>query len=78
MSLNDQIRKRKEQSLKELESIKKEITDNNDDPLSGGKLSEKNILKSFNESYASMTPEKSSYHLTRIVLIRYIAFIYGF
>lgn len=40
-------------------------------------LRESNILKSFNESYSTLNVEKSSYHLTRIVLIRFLAFIYG-
>ena len=62
---------------------KKEVSSRNVDEntnthlLNEETLRESSILKSFSESYSSLNVEKSSYHLTRIVLIRFLAFIYG-
>jgi hypothetical protein len=62
---------------------KKEVSSKNLDEntsthlLNEETLRESSILESFNESYSSLNVEKSSYHLTRIVLLRFLAFIYG-
>jgi hypothetical protein len=34
-------------------------------------------LESFEKAFHSLSADKNSYYLTRIVLIRYLAFIYG-
>ena len=39
--------------------------------------SEKNAMKAFRDAVPSLMPNKNSYYLTRIVLVRFLAFIYG-
>jgi hypothetical protein len=34
-------------------------------------------LKDFDEEYSNLQPKRGQYHLTRIVLVRFIGFIYG-
>ena len=36
-----------------------------------------NELKAFQEAFPSLKPSKNSYYLTRVVLVRFIAFIYS-
>jgi hypothetical protein len=38
---------------------------------------EKTHLESFQKAFSTLSADKNSYYLTRIVLIRFLAFIYG-
>jgi len=75
MEKNENIRKRNinEGHKKDLSSkiVEDKGTSSNEE------TKETIYLRSFNDSYASLKPEKSSYHLTRIILLRFLAFIYG-
>lgn len=34
-------------------------------------------IKNFNDIVKDLQPDKSSYHLTRIILVRFLSFVYG-
>ena len=64
------IRKRKniENSSSKCED-KLELTDDN--------KKDKKYLKDFEKEYSNLKPKRGQYYLTRIVLVRFIGFIYG-
>ena len=73
METNENIRQRKTNSHQN-EVISNKINNNTNNRE---KTKESDFQRSFNESYSLVNPEKSSYHLTRIILLRFLAFIYG-
>jgi hypothetical protein len=76
MASNDQLRNRKTNNKDLTEKI---AHSKNESILSTQKSENKedNYLNSFIEIYSDLLPKKSSYYLTRIVLIKFLAFIYG-
>ena len=69
MASNDQIRNRKKNKGLGIES-KIPSTEESENK-------EKDHLTTFIELYPKLLPDTSSYYLTRIILIRFLAFIYG-
>ena len=74
MATDELVRKRKTNANSNLKTGDDIVTSTNEGENSGEK---KDLKTSSSEDSVSLEVEKSSYHLTRIVLIRFLAFIYG-
>ena len=75
METNENIRKRNRNEGHKQDLSSKIVQDKGSSSYEETK--EATYLRSFNDSYSSLEAEKSSYHLTRIILLRFLAFIYG-
>ena len=64
------IRRRKNLESSNIKSEEKsELSDKNE--------KDKNYLNDFEKEYTNLKPKRGQYYLTRIVLVRFIGFIYG-